>query len=121
VSGYLFTDRSEGDRSNPDATHAWVEVFLPTLRWVGFDPTNNVLAGERHVVVATGRDYSDVPPSRGVYKGDADSVLTVAVSVRQARQAAAEPEFMRSARPAFSGPVRRRSPNEMSQQMQQQQ
>ena len=46
VSGYLFTDRSEGgDRSSPDATHAWVEVFLPTLRWVGFDPTNNILAG----------------------------------------------------------------------------
>jgi transglutaminase-like putative cysteine protease len=121
VSGYLFTDRTEGDRSDPDATHAWVEVFLPSLRWVGFDPTNNILACERHVVVASGRDYGDMPPSRGVYKGDADSVLTVAVSVRQARHAAAEPEFMRTARPAFSGPVRRRSPHELSQQMQQQQ
>jgi len=121
VSGYLFTDRSEGVRSDPDASHAWVEVFLPSLRWVGFDPTNNVMAGERHVVVATGRDYSDMPPSRGVYKGDADSALTVAVSVRQARHATAEPEFMRTARPAFSGPIRRRSPHELSQQMQQQQ
>ena len=121
VSGYLFTDRSEGDRSDPDATHAWVEVFLPSLRWVGFDPTNNVMAGERHVVVAVGRDYSDMPPSRGVYKGDADSALTVAVSVRQARHATAEAEFMRTARPAFSGPIRRRSPHELSQQMQQQQ
>jgi transglutaminase-like putative cysteine protease len=121
VSGYLFTDRSEGDRSDPDATHAWIEVFLPSLRWVGFDPTNNVMAGERHIVLATGRDYNDVPPSRGVYKGDADSVLTVDVAVRQARHAAAEPEFMRTVRPAFSSPIRRRTPHELAQQMQQQQ
>ncbi|HEX4183160.1 MAG TPA: transglutaminase family protein [Caulobacteraceae bacterium] len=121
VSGYLFTDRTEGDRSDPDATHAWVEVYLPSLGWVGIDPANNIAVGERHVVVATGRDYSDLPPSRGVYKGDADSALSVAVSVRQARHAAAEPEFMRTARPAFSGPTRRRSPHELSRQMQQQQ
>ena len=121
VSGYLFTDPTQGDRSDPDMTHAWVEVFLPSLRWVGFDPSNNVMTGERHVVVGIGRDYEDVPPSRGVYKGDADSVLTGAVSVRQARHATAEPEFMRTARPAFSGPVRRRTPHELSQQMQQQQ
>jgi transglutaminase-like putative cysteine protease len=121
VSGYLFTDRAIGDRSDPDATHAWVEVFLPSLRWVGFDPTNNSLAGERHVVVATGRDYSDVPPTRGVYKGGSDSELTVAVAVRHARTAAVEPEFMRMARPTFSGPTRRRTSAMVEQQMQQQQ
>lgn len=109
VSGYLFTDRKAGDRSDPDATHAWVEVFLPSLRWVGFDPTNNTLTGERHVAVAFGRDYSDVPPSRGVYKGDAESQLGVAVSVRRARAAMTEPEFLRIARPAFTG-ARRRQP-----------
>jgi transglutaminase-like putative cysteine protease len=108
VSGYLFTDRSEGDRSDPDATHAWVEVFLPSLRWVGFDPTNNMLAGERHVAVAIGRDYGDVPPSRGVYKGEEDSQLVVGVSVRKARAAAAEPEFMRLAKPVFQSGGRRR-------------
>ena len=108
VSGYLFTDRSEGDRSDPDATHAWVEVFLPTLRWVGLDATNNMLAGERHVSVAVGRDYADVPPSRGVYKGDEDSQLVVGVSVRRARAATAEPEFMRLAKPVFAPPGRRR-------------
>ena len=108
VSGYLFTDRDQGDRSDPDATHSWVEVFLPSLRWVGFDPTNNSLPGERHVTVAIGRDYDDVPPSRGVYKGDAESQLAVAVSVRRARAALAEPEFLRVAKPAFSS-VRRRA------------
>ncbi|WP_425998762.1 transglutaminase family protein [Caulobacter sp. DWR1-3-2b1] len=107
VSGYLFTDREAGDRSDPDATHAWVEVFLPSLRWVGFDPTNNMMTGERHVAVAVGRDYADVTPSRGVYKGDSDSELAVGVSVRRARAALAEPEFLRMARPNFAGGRRR--------------
>jgi transglutaminase-like putative cysteine protease len=108
VSGYLFTDRSEGDRSDPDATHAWVEVFLPSLRWVGLDPTNNMPAGERHVSVAVGRDYADVPPSRGVYKGDEESQLVVGVTVRRARAMAAEAEFIRLAKPVFTPSSRRR-------------
>jgi transglutaminase-like putative cysteine protease len=113
VSGYLFTDRARGpdrphDRSDPDASHAWIEVFLPSLRWVGFDPTNNIMAGERHVCVAIGRDYGDVPPSRGVFKGEAESQLAVGVSVRRARAAPAEPEFLRMARPAFAGAQPRR-------------
>ena len=95
VSGYLFTDRKAGDRSDPDATHAWVEVFLPSLRWVGFDPTNNIEAGERHICCAVGRDYSDVPPSRGVYKGETESQLAVGVLVRRTRSAMSDPEFMR--------------------------
>ena len=108
VSGYLFTDRQAGDRSDPDATHAWVEVFLPSTRWVGFDPTNNVMAGERHIAAAVGRDYDDVPPSRGVYKGEAESQLAVGVSVRQARTALTEPEFIRVAQPSFTRTGRRR-------------
>ena len=58
------TDRKSGDRSDPDATHAWVEVFLPSLRWIGLDPTNDIIAGERHIACAVGRDYRDVPPPR---------------------------------------------------------
>ncbi|WP_334162829.1 transglutaminase family protein [Phenylobacterium sp.] len=99
VSGYLFTDRDH-DRSDPDATHAWVEVFLPSLRWIGFDPTNNIETGERHIACAIGRDYSDVPPSRGVYKGEAESRLAVGVSVRRARAALSEPEFLRMSQAA---------------------
>ncbi|KRB39968.1 MAG: transglutaminase family protein [Pseudomonadota bacterium] len=110
VSGYLFTDRQAGDRSDPDATHAWVEVFLPSTRWIGLDPTNNVEAGERHIAAAVGRDYNDVPPSRGVYKGEAESQLAVGVSVRRARAALTEPEFIRLAQPSFSRGGRRRGP-----------
>lgn len=107
VSGYLFTDRESKDRSSPDATHAWIEVFLPSARWVGFDPTNNMLAGERHVAVAIGRDYADVPPSRGVYKGNTESQLAVDVSVNRAKAAVSEPEFFNLPKPTFRGGRRR--------------
>jgi transglutaminase-like putative cysteine protease len=88
VSGYLFHRTAEhggGDRSADDGSHAWAEAFLPELGWVGFDPTNNILAEERHIRVAMGRDYADVPPTRGVYKGSARSALEVGVIVSQAR------------------------------------
>ena len=81
VSGYLFHKAGTKVRSTEGATHAWVEAYLPGLGWVGFDPTNNVWADETHVRTAVGRDYADVPPTRGVFKGDASSELTVAVRV----------------------------------------
>jgi transglutaminase-like putative cysteine protease len=110
VSGYLFTDREGGDRSDPDASHAWLEVFLPSTRWIGFDPTNNSLAGERHISAAIGRDYADVPPSRGVYKGEAESQLAVGVNVRRSRAVTGEPEFIRLASPSFARGGGRRRP-----------
>jgi len=82
VSGYLY--HRQNDRSVADATHAWVEVLLPEWGWVGFDPTNDLLAGERHIRAAIGRDYQDVPPTRGIFKGKADSNLSVSVQVRKA-------------------------------------
>lgn len=81
VSGYLFHRVEDHDRSEADATHAWVEALLPAVGWIGFDPTNNLLAGARHIRVAVGRDYADVPPSRGVYKGHVSSELDVSVRV----------------------------------------
>lgn len=82
VSGYLFHKGGAHERSVESASHAWVEAWLPELGWVGFDPTNDTLAGDRHIRVAVGRDYSDVPPTRGVYKGKARSELGVAVRVQ---------------------------------------
>jgi transglutaminase-like putative cysteine protease len=82
VSGYLF--HGGDDRSADDATHAWIEVLLPELGWVGFDPTNNLITGERHIRVAIGRDYTDVPPTLGIFRGGAESELSVAVKVRRA-------------------------------------
>ena len=81
VSGYLYRGREDHDRSTPDATHAWVDVLLPHLGWVGFDPTNNLIAHHRHIRTAVGRDYADVPPTHGVFRGKTDSELYVAVQV----------------------------------------
>ena len=81
VSGYLFHKAGDKTRSAEGATHAWVETLLPGLGWVGLDPTNNVLAGERHVRTSVGRDYADVPPTKGVFKGSAESQLLVSVQV----------------------------------------
>ncbi len=82
VSGYLFPEVGQNDRSTEGATHAWAEVLLPGYGWVGMDPTNNVLAEARHIRVALGRDYADVPPTRGVYKGLTAVKSELAVSVR---------------------------------------
>ncbi len=81
VSGYLHHDPWYQDRSADGATHAWVEALLPELGWVGFDPTNNLIAGGRHIRTAVGRDYADVPPTLGIVKGSGDSELQVRVRV----------------------------------------
>ncbi len=65
------------------ASHAWVEVYCPNGHWIGLDPTNNILESERHVQIGVGRDYADVPPLRGVYKGAQQQLLSVKVSVRR--------------------------------------
>ena len=92
VSGYLYHEDKSRDRSPAGATHAWVEAYLGELGWVAFDPTNNLEGCDRHVRVAVGRDYSDVPPTRGVYKGEAESELSVVVTVLPVD--APEPEEM---------------------------
>jgi transglutaminase-like putative cysteine protease len=92
VSGYLF--HGSGDTSADGATHAWIEAFLPGLGWVGFDPTNNVVAGTRHIRVAIGRDYADVPPTKGVFRGRSANELAVAVQVSLADTAMLTRELM---------------------------
>ena len=81
VSGYLHHASEHHDRSGDGATHAWVEAMLPGLGWVGFDPTNNLMASSRHIRTAIGRDYADVPPTLGVMKGSAETELQVRVRV----------------------------------------
>jgi transglutaminase-like putative cysteine protease len=79
VSGYLLSQESGQARSSSDAMHAWVEAYLPDLGWVGFDPTNDTLPDERHVRVAVGRDYADVTPVHGIFRGKAESELAVSI------------------------------------------
>jgi transglutaminase-like putative cysteine protease len=81
VSGYLYHSTENAHPATDGATHAWVEALLPGLGWVGFDPTIDRLAGEQHIRTATGRDYADVPPTRGMMKGKAGTQLQVRVRV----------------------------------------
>lgn len=90
VSGYMVP----GDAANADtkqeeviggqASHAWAEAFVPGAGWLPLDPTLGKPVGLRHIRVAYGRDYGDVPPVRGVYKGRAGQQLSVDVRVRPA-------------------------------------
>ncbi len=80
VSGYLgpaVAGVAEGE------SHAWVEAWFPGYGWVGFDPTNDTEGDERHVRVAVGRDYADVPPTRGTFRGAAGSILDTEVVIER--------------------------------------
>jgi transglutaminase-like putative cysteine protease len=77
VSGYLATEAAS-------ATHAWVEVLIPGVGWRSLDPTNNRQTDETYVKIAVGRDYADVPPLTGNYKGTTDRQMQVQVSIKSA-------------------------------------
>ncbi len=83
VSGYLHLEGASGEQTPSGESHAWTEFLLPDLGWVGIDPTNNSLADHRHVRVAAGRDYSDVPPIKGVIFGGGKATLDVQVIVKR--------------------------------------
>ncbi len=87
VSGY-FLFRGEGESArlsnealSAGASHAWVECLLPGVGWVGYDPTHGCQVDQRYVKVAVGRDYSDVRPISGTYRGKAKAELEVQVEV----------------------------------------
>jgi transglutaminase-like putative cysteine protease len=82
VSGYIHpSSDAEVGTVSEGQSHAWVEWW--TGGWTAYDPTNGVPVGERHVVVARGRDYDDVPPLKGVYRGASSSWLGVTVEVER--------------------------------------
>lgn len=78
VSGLLHPDAADRLQGFSQ-THAWCELLFPSTGWVGFDPANNCAIGEHFVKVAVGRDYRDVPPNRGVYRGKARETIDVQV------------------------------------------
>jgi transglutaminase-like putative cysteine protease len=80
VSGYFHpeVDATVGEEIAGES-HAWVEVW--TGRWWGYDPTNDCAVGERHVAIGRGRDYSDVPPVKGIYAGNAEHSMHVGVRI----------------------------------------
>ena len=76
VSGYV-------NQPGEVATHAWAQIWAgPDCGWIDIDPTHDTWPGDDHVVTAVGRDYGDVPPNRGVWKGGATETIAVTVTVR---------------------------------------
>ena len=79
VSGYLYDPSLQGANA---ASHAWVDVFDEERGWIALDPTHAREQTDAYVRVAVGRDYADVPPTRGVFKGGATEALDVRVSLQ---------------------------------------
>lgn len=94
VSGWLRTVPPPGERrlEGADATHAWVSLWCGPNGWIGLDPTNGILAGTDHVVLAEGRDYADVAPLDGIIWSGAGHALSVAVDVVPVEGAASHAE-----------------------------
>ncbi|MGP1993847.1 transglutaminase family protein [Zobellia laminariae] len=88
ISGYIETLPPEGKEKlvGSDASHAWFAIYIPTFGWVDFDPTNNQIPLNQHIVVGWGRDYYDVPPLKGVVFGSGKSKLKVAVDIAAAKE-----------------------------------
>ena len=92
VSGYIYAGAGDGTQG-AGATHAWVELYLPDAKvWKGFDPTNNVLVSGNHIKIAVGRDYADVPPTKGLLRAapgqplPSETALVVEVSVEKVEE-----------------------------------
>jgi transglutaminase-like putative cysteine protease len=79
VSGYICPEKEE--LRGIGATHAWVEVCIPLLGWVGLDPTNNCMVSDKHIRLAVGRNFKDCTPVKGTYKGSAEHSLSVSVVI----------------------------------------
>ena len=87
VSGYLMTGT---DAVGAGASHAWVSVYCPRFGWLDLDPTNNVMPSSKHITLGWGRDYSDVPPVKGVALGGGEQKITVEVVVTPAVSSTAD-------------------------------
>lgn len=85
MSGYIETVPQEGKEKlfGVDASHAWFGVYIPNAGWAEFDPTNNIIPKERHILLGSGRDYNDISPLRGVVLSSGKSNLSVKVDVRR--------------------------------------
>jgi transglutaminase-like putative cysteine protease len=91
VSGYLRTHPAPGQArlAGADASHAWFSAFCPSVGWVDFDPTNNLMPSDEHITVAYGRDFSDVSPVSGILVGGGSHAIKVSVNVEEAEEGAA--------------------------------
>ncbi len=93
VSGYIETVPPPGEEKleGSDASHAWVALFVPEVGWIDFDPTNDKITSDQHIILGWGRDFSDVTPLKGIFFGGGQNKLSVAVDVRRQEEEAHDP------------------------------
>jgi transglutaminase-like putative cysteine protease len=84
VSGYLMTMPPAGQKRlvGADASHAWISFYCPGFGWIDMDPTNDMVPGDKHVLLGWGRDYADVSPIKGVILGGGKHIIRVSVDVQ---------------------------------------
>lgn len=85
MSGYIETLPPKGKKKlfGADASHAWFSVYIPNAGWIEFDPTNNLIPRDQHILLGSGRDYHDISPLKGVVYSSGKSELSVMVDVRK--------------------------------------
>ena len=82
VCGYLYTGPKHENQRQSEASHAWVQVYLPEVGWKGFDPTIGEVTGSRHIAVAVARHPETVPPVAGTFVGPSESPPVLIVNVQ---------------------------------------
>lgn len=85
VSGYFYDATRDRSLRGSEASHAWAEVYVEPLGWVGLDPTNRKVVDDTYIILARGRDYRDVAPVVGAFMGNGKSAMQVSVSVERER------------------------------------
>ena len=85
MSGYIETLPAKGQKKlfGADASHAWFSVYIPNAGWIEFDPTNNIIPKDQHILLGSGKDYNDISPLKGVIYSSGNSNLSVMVDVRK--------------------------------------
>ena len=85
MSGYIETLPPPGQErlQGADVSHAWFSVFAPDVGWLDFDPTNNLIPRDQHIITAWGRDFSDVTPLKGILFSGGSHRLIVSVDVER--------------------------------------
>jgi transglutaminase-like putative cysteine protease len=125
VSGYLVPRKTAAPGASLEeviggqASHAWTEIYIPPVGWTALDPTLGAPVSLRHVRVAYGREYGDVAPVRGVYKGHAGQRLSVDVRVRPALDDVGHELLQRTAARPPAEPAPPERPQQPAQQQQQ--
>ena len=88
VSGLIHPDAEK--YRGFSQTHAWCELLFPSAGWIGFDPANNCIVGGNFVKVAVGRDFFDVPPNKGIYRGSSSELIEATVQTDELKSVPAE-------------------------------